>query len=234
MNTYKEKYELLIKEIEEIKIKLNKQRNLKEIKDEEYYGKIQKIVSEKKMELFNLENERDKIINSKDDLIRKITEVIVIIVGGIALYSGVRLYSAINPLGIIRKIITGVGLTSIVGSLWLTADLLIIGTHDWFKKKIRNKNKMKPESIDLTKKINKKNKELKEAEEKQTKLLTEIEEIKKEIINTDGIMKLKSNELELLKNEIVASAINEQVVTQEAIEENEIIKPYTRIKTKEN
>ena len=236
MNDYKERYELLNKNIEEIKINKHLFEEKLKIKEVEYKTKEDNI-DELRDELIEMEKESYKILKSKEKIIDTATNILTLaLIVGITSLSGF-LYSSIAPISIIAKILTISGLTSGGVSFFYLGFSIIKITDINLKKKNISKNKNKQEYKDLTEEINKKNNKLSEK-------LIELKQIKKEInrLNNDlngqkKLLSVKEKKLVQLTKEIVKTVINEEPIPEEITlteemneESKENTKPYTRVK----
>ena len=240
MNNYKERYELLNENIEEIKYNKKQLEEKLKIKEVEYETKEESI-DELRDEINEMESESYKILRSKEKLIDIATDILTLalLAGIIAL--GVSAYNAIAPISTIVKILTISGLTSGGLSFFYLGFIAIKNIDIMLKKKNIAKNKNKEEYLTLTEMIEVKNNKLDEEIIEFKQIRKEVNRLNNDLNGQNKLLSSKEKKLVQLNEEIVKSAIKEEPTFEEITEleekeepSEENTKPYTRIKRPEH
>ena len=232
MNNYKERYELIEKNISEIENTKEKQEQSLKIEGMKLEASKLKI-SELELEIDTLKYKRNKMVKSKEKLINTITEIITTVFDVLLVYAGIITYGNIAPIGIIKPILTVLGLISLYGTACIFGNLGINTIGNFIKKKIYRKNANKKECLKFTEQINTKKKELEEEKIIQNQIKEKIERIVNQINNQKELLTLKKEELEKLYKEILIATLDTQILTKPpVVSEETTVEEKTNQKTR--
>ena len=231
MENYKEKYEILVNNIDELK---NKREKLEEIFNNKKIEGKNLLIKESSLnaEIIELKEERNNIINKKTKPVITFTNTILLLLLIVAVYLEVKL--ALGAATVLNKILLGIGLFVGLGNIYAIALGAILLVRNWIIEKIKNKNKKEERCILLTKEIKNKNKSLSDIEKRKNIITEEQKQLKNSISETTEQIDLNTKELQQLKDEIINFVLTppkEMVDNQANIINNN---PYARVRTKEN
>ena len=225
MNNYKEKYEILTKDIEDRKEVLKGLKESLREANSKNFDKYNELRIEN-LELDELEKNRHKIATSKDKYIEWpiiALELIIICIMG---YIGVNI--AIIPSNILLKILVGLLTLSLGGSLSLGIVIMASIIVKKLKRKVHKKIvKTNSEYKKLSKDIYKKKIIIKQKAEEKAVIDSNIRSIADRIREEESAIRIDAQELEQLRKEIIRTVLDTDSIVEE------VSRPYTRLKTKE-
>lgn len=231
MNNLNKEYELLSKNIEELKCDKEKLELSLILKKEDRIAMQEKLFSlEKKNE--QLTFERDNIVNIKNKIVTTIAEILAIVIALYTINTGVTIFSSISNIGMAAKILEGTGIFVGLGSAYLLVLNILVYINYSIKNKIKKADMNKSTSIELTKSIKANEKEMSEINQNLIAISNEITKLENMITDKVESIALIKKELEKIEKQIIGMEEEQNIEQTSEQDKEKSLKPYTRIRTR--